>query len=511
MIKFNLKSLTRAFVKMDVAIFIFIFLTYGSIIGTIIQQNQELETYQAQYGLFLADIVKILNFDGAYFSAWYLFFLALLMISLFFCLIINGKTIYKQIFKPVSINKLSELQEKSEKHEFKSQELALNELKTQGFKLEDLNSYKQVALQKNKILQIAYKNKALSKIGYFATHIGVLGLCIAGIVNGFFGFRADIDLAEGKQTSKAIIFKSEDERYLVKLPFIIKSNNFEVSRYSSNVVSEYTTSIEILDKQTKKSITKHELKVNSPLFINSFGLYQSSFYENVKAVNFNIFDLNSKKESKYSIKLSEKTQIKDTDFYIDILSFNKHTMLPINNSDIRYTEQDFGPSIEYRISSESSMNAVFRTYQSHSDLLGIGFFDETGNLAFQTIPVALVNNDLSMMELFSDMLNPKKHDQFKTNIAKHVAKLSKEEKIEYISKLIHAEKVYSNIDSRFIISLNNVEYDEVSGIQVNYDPSARIFFIASLLLCLGVIFMLYFRLKKAFIIQVNNKVFVYII
>ncbi|HAG53241.1 MAG TPA: hypothetical protein DCL21_05600, partial [Alphaproteobacteria bacterium] len=84
-------------------------------------------------------------------------------------------------------------------------------------------------------------------------------------------------------------------------------------------------------------------------------------------------------------------------------------------------------------------------------------------------------------------------------------------KIEYVSKLIHAEKVYSSINSRFVVSLNNVAYDEVSGIQVNYDPSARIFFIASLLLCIGVIFMLYFRLKKAFIIKLNNKVFVYII
>ena len=507
---FGLKSLLNSFVKMDVAIFIFIFLTVGSIIGTIIPQNADLATYQGKYGLFWTDILMILDFDKSYYSFWYLFFLALLMISLALCLIINGKVIYKAIFKPVGVESASKL-DNAEQMQFDSLKEANISLKQKGFKFEDLSEYKKVQISRLNLQTVAYKNKALAKIGYFATHLGVLGLCIAGIVNGFFGFRADVDLIEGRQTDKAIIYKSEDERYLVKLPFIIKNKEFSVDRYSSNIVSEYTTQIQLLDKQTKQLIHEHTLQVNKPLFVNSFGIYQSSFFENVKQIDVNVYNLENKTSKSYQAKLSESFNIDDSLYSIEIIAFNKHTMLPKANKENRYLEQDFGPSIEYRVSYDGVMQSVFRTYQNYPDILGIGFFDDKGQLVYQSLPVGLINNDQTMLSLFADMLNKDNHEVFKANIAKFVAGMSKEERIEYISQLIHAEKVYSEILTRLVVSINNIDYEEVSGLQVNYDPSARIFFISSILLSLGVIFMLYFRLARAYVRLKDNKYIVYII
>lgn len=510
--KTSLKSLFNAFVKMDVAIFIFIFLTVGSVIGTIVQQSQPLETYQNVYGLFWSDILMILGFDNAYYSPWYLFFLALLMTSLTLCIAINGKVIYKAIFKPVSIESLAKLNKDAEKLEFNSVEAAEKYLLEHSFKQEDLDSYKKIQINRLNLKVVAYKNKALSKAGYFATHLGVLGLCIAGIVNGFFGFRADVDLIEGRETSKAIIYKSEDERYLVKLPFIIRNKDFSVERYSSNIVKEYITNIEILDKETKDVIYEHSLRVNSPLFINSFGLYQSSFYENVKTISFDVYNLENKDHVSYIAKLNEPVDVENTTLSVEILAFNKHTMLPSSKAKNRYVEEDFGPSIEYRVARDGVMESVFRTYKNYPDLLGIGFFDDKGQLNYQTMPVALENNDKEMLDLFADMLNEDNHSQFKKNIASYVKGLNKEDKIEYISKLIHAQKVYSELTTRLVVNITDIDYDEVSGIQVNYDPSARIFFVSSLLLCLGVIFMLYYRLKRVYVIQPEGKsVVIYII
>lgn len=507
---FGLKSLLNSFVKMDVAIFIFIFLTVGSIIGTIVPQNADLATYQSKYGLFWSDILMILDFDKSYYSVWYLFFLALLMISLALCLVINGKVIYKAIFKPVAVESADKL-DNAEQLEFNTLKQANTSLAKKGFKCEDLSDYKKVQISRLSLHSIAYKNKALAKIGYFATHLGVLGLCIAGVVNGFFGFRADVDLIEGKQTDKAIIYKSEDERYLVKLPFIIKNKEFSVDRYSSNIVSEYTTQIQLLDKQTQELIHEHTLQVNKPLFVNSFGIYQSSFFENVKQIDVNVYNLENKTSKSYQAKLNESFNIDDSLYSLEIIAFNKHTMLPKPNKENRYVEQDFGPSIEYRVSYEGVMQSVFRTYQNYPDILGIGFFDEKGQLVYQSLPVGLINNDKTMLSLFADMLNKDNHDLFKANIAKFVAGMDKNERIEYISQLIHAEKVYSEILTRLVVSINNIDYEEVSGLQVNYDPSARIFFISSILLSLGVIFMLYFRLARAYVRQKDDKYIVYII
>ena len=508
---FGLKSLLNSFVKMDVAIFIFIFLTVGSIIGTIVPQNADLATYQSKYGLFWTDILMILDFDTSYYSAWYLFFLALLMTSLALCLVINGKVIYKAIFKPVAVESASKLNSQAQQHSFDSLEDANNYLLKAKFKFEDLSEYKKVQVSRLSLQNVAYKNKVLAKIGYFATHLGVLGLCIAGIVNGFWGFRADVDLIEGKQTDKAIIYKSEDERYLVRLPFIIKNKEFSVDRYSSNIVSEYTTQIQILDKQTEELVHEHTLQVNKPLFVNNFGIYQSSFFENVKAIDFNVFNLDNKTFTNYKAKLNEVVDIKNSDYSIEIIAFNKHTMLPKPNAANRYIEEDFGPSIEYRVSFEGVMQSVFRTYENFPDILGIGFFDDKGQLMYQSLPVGLINNDQTMLSLFADMLNKEQHDVFKANIANHVASMNKQERIEYISQLIHAEKVYSEILTKLVVSINEIDYQEVSGLQVNYDPSARIFFVSSLLLCLGVIFMLYFRLARAYVRQKDNKYIVYII
>ncbi|PPR11508.1 MAG: Cytochrome c biogenesis protein Ccs1 [Proteobacteria bacterium] len=509
MTKFNLKSLIKAFVKMDVAIFIFIFLTIGSIIGTIIPQNRTLEQYQDQYGLLWGEIINLLDFDRAYFSAWYLFFLVLLIFSLVACLLINGKVIYKQIFKPIAIDNKKDL-EKAEKLEFSSLKDAQKHLKTEKFKLEDNKNYKSIKLEKNNIVSVYFKYKVTHKIGYFATHIGVLGLCIAGIVNGFFGFRADVDLIEGTQTSKAIIYKSDDERYLVKLPFTIRNEEFSIDRYSSNIVKEFTSKVKILDKDTNQVLATHNLKVNSPLFINNFGLYQSSYYENVNNIQFDAFNLKTSSLKSYQAKIDEPVDLNFNDYKITINTFNKNTMLP-NAESTKYKEQDFGYSVDYTITDSLGETSVFRTYKDHPDLLGVGFLDENGQLIFKTIPVGIENSNQQMLNLFAGMLNKNNHSKFKQDIAKFVKTLTPEDKKEYLSKLIHALEIYNQLNINFIIRLTSIDYDQVSGIQVNYDPSANIFFASSIALCLGVIFMLYMRLKKAYIIKKDDKIFVYYI
>lgn len=503
MVKFNLKSLIKSFVKMDVAIFIFVFLIVGSIIGTIIQQNLTTAQYQDIYGLFWGDIIKILQFDKAYYSVWYLFFLMLLIFSLIACLIINGKVIYKSIFKPVKLNTKQEIS-KAESFSFKDVTQALKSLKSQGFKFEYIQNYSAKKIEINNFVAIGYKNKVTHKIGYFATHIGVLGLCLAGLINAFWGFRADIDLASGTQTSKAIIYKSDDEKYLVKLPFIIRNEEFNVDFYNSNIVKEFTTDLQILDKVTNKQIIDHKLKVNSPLFINNFGIYQSSYYEQVKNINFSIFDFKTMQSKNFETTLDKAVEL-DNNYSITFNSFNKNTMIPSPHAK-KYTEQDFGYSLEYTITDPLGQTAIFRTYKDYPDLLGVGIFDDKGQIIYKTIPVGLENNNQQMLTLFSKMLDKNKQEEFKAEIANYVSQLPDNQKQEFLSKLIHALDTYSQLNLNIAVSINDIDYADVSGIQVNYDPSANTFFASSLALCLGVIFMLYFRQKKAYIIKKDAQV-----
>lgn len=76
----------------------------------------------------------------------------------------------------------------------------------------------------------------------------------------------------------------------IKLPFILKLNNFNIKRYfGSNIISSYESNLSLIDLEGKK-ISTNDIKVNEPLRYDGYSIFQttSSMYGGtVFQVNYN--------------------------------------------------------------------------------------------------------------------------------------------------------------------------------------------------------------------------------
>ena len=94
------KKLYDFFSSVKLAIFLLLTLAITSIVGTIIEQQQDPEKYLMEYGQTTYKILKFLGFTDVYHSWWYISLLTLLAVNLVVCSIKRLPKIWKVAMEP---------------------------------------------------------------------------------------------------------------------------------------------------------------------------------------------------------------------------------------------------------------------------------------------------------------------------------------------------------------------------------------------------------------------------
>ncbi|WP_022846223.1 MULTISPECIES: cytochrome c biogenesis protein ResB [unclassified Desulfurobacterium] len=269
-----LKSLYKLFSSVKVAIIILLSLAVTSIIGTIVEQQQNPDKYLREYGEVTYKIFKFLGFTDVYHSWWYILLLVLLAINLTVCSIERLPKIWKIAKHPKK--KLKEGAENAYKlvHRLtlsagNSDEVAEKLtaiLKQMGYKPEKVPSD-----EENTRYVFADKH-VFARFGVYIVHAGILIVLIGGLLTAIFGYRGYMNLAEGSESNLVTLFGNGK---IIELPFDIKCDKFTIDFYPSGMPKAYISDLEVIEKG--KTVKKQKIVVNTPLSYRGIYFYQANY------------------------------------------------------------------------------------------------------------------------------------------------------------------------------------------------------------------------------------------
>ncbi|VAW90944.1 Cytochrome c-type biogenesis protein Ccs1/ResB [hydrothermal vent metagenome] len=412
------KSILLEFLgSMNLAISILVVLAIASIIGTVLQQNQPYNDYIIKFGPFWHEFFSNIGLYDVYSAVWFLILLGFLVLSTSVCVYRNTPTMLREMrqfrlhAKAKSLKSMkhavvwqAETQQVTAEHLIQKTKLYLGQF---GFQLRDEvfdNHHTLVA-----------KRGGINRIGYILTHVGIVIICIGGLIDGnlslkvkewlgdvkietrdilakdvpaisrlkpddSLSFRGSITLPEG--SSSDFIFLNVRDGYLVQeLPFAVELKNFRVEHYESGQPKSFESDLIIHDKE--RETFEATIAVNYPLIYRGYAIYQASFGDggtqlNLVARPFFPEPLGSQEIQRIKLKgeINKKTTI-DTlqgKYILEFEDFKKFNVFPNEDKNISKQFVNYGASIVFKARDESGQAREFVNYMSPIKLEGRYFY-----------------------------------------------------------------------------------------------------------------------------------------
>lgn len=250
--------------SLQFGIVVLIAITVVSIAGTVIPQGQPLSFYRENYGAIVNTLVSIFRLDVTYRSPLFIGLLGLFGLNLILCSLLKFPAIYRRAFVP-------------------DKEPSAAVLKTMpvsvtipGVTLDKVKISFQVArfpLSPVGVKRLFGEKGRIGYLGAFIVHVSLLLFLAGGVTSLLTGQRGHIMLIEGETADSAEV----NEMFSFPLGFSVRLNKFEVSFYEDfpDRPKSYTSSVTVTDPDGASF--EKEIRVNSPLMLNDFTIYQSSY------------------------------------------------------------------------------------------------------------------------------------------------------------------------------------------------------------------------------------------
>ena len=427
---------------MSFAVSMLVFLGIASIIGTILKQNEPYENYIIKFGQFWFGFFEKIGLYDVYHSIWFLTILLFLVLSTTLCIIKNTPTILKDflVFK-------DSLEEKSllsfSHHLVIKNKKSVNTSKILYYLKEAKFKIKEKSKENGDVLIIAKKGN-YQRLGYILTHIGVVVICLGGLLDGnlifkaqeIFGykkietldlpaskvpevsrlgisntsFRANMTLAEG--SSDNVAFVRMKDGYLVQdLPFKITLKDFRINHYSTGMPKSFESDLVISDPELSQDITK-TISVNHPFTYKGIAIYQSDFQDGGTRLNIKLRSLlNSSTSQKIEGKIFDKVKLDKDQITYEFNDFKKFNVLHLKEGE-KEKPRNVGPSVTYKVRNNAGQAREYLSYQYAMPIDGRSFFisgmRETPQEEFKYLKIpADAKGSIEEFMLFKDALQNK--------------------------------------------------------------------------------------------------------
>jgi len=270
--KFKENPIVDYFSSVRFALFLLPLLVVGSIVGTIIPQDQPIGVYFEKYGQANTVILEILGLSKTYSSIWFKALLVLLCLNLAACSLNRIPQVFKVIKKDnlnADIAKLKRSKDKvlfSSNTDIKSAETAVSEVLRQ-------KNWLVRSRDNGDVLLFFAEKGAWSRLGAYVVHISILIIILGALVGSYFGFKAFVLVPEGGATTE--VYQKNDEQTKIPLPFTLRCDVFGIEYYANGMPKEYRSDLVVLEKD--KEIVNKRITVNDPLTYSGLTFYQSSY------------------------------------------------------------------------------------------------------------------------------------------------------------------------------------------------------------------------------------------
>jgi len=362
--------------SMNLAITILVVIAVASVIGTVLQQNQPYQDYIIKFGPYWHEIFRALDLYDVYSALWFLALLGFLLLSTSVCIYRNGPLMlrdmrhYRLTMKEKSLRVMRNFREWTfnDSPEAVEQTFA-RYLNNKGYRVRRKRTEGATVM--------AFMKGHMNRLGYLFTHVGIVVICVGGLMDGNlnlsmkewlgklkletrdiaasevpeisrlgprdnWSFRGSITLPEDSISN--LVFLNIRDGYLVQeLPFAVELKEFRVRYYDSGQPKSFESDLLIHDDQLDTPLEK-TIAVNHPLIYRGYAIYQASFADGGTKMALKAWPLFDATPEPVELegKVNAKRQIETPDgaMTIEFQDFQQFNVFPAEQVAAGEMEQD---------------------------------------------------------------------------------------------------------------------------------------------------------------------------
>jgi cytochrome c biogenesis protein len=395
--------------SMNLAITLLVAIAVAAIIGTVLKQNQPYNDYVFKFGPFWFEFFKTLHLYDVYHALWFLFMLAFLVVSTSTCIYRNAPTMLREIRH--WRENVTEKSLRAFKHAGNwNTSAAPDTTRDQAQEYLRRRGYQTRVNATADHTVIAAKRGGGTRLGYIATHVAIVVICIGGLLDGNIpimigealgrvvvetrdipvrevpkasflpannlSFRGNVTIPEGQAAN--FTFLTVRDGYLVqRLPFTVEVKKFRIEHYDTGQPKNFESDLVIHDKDLKKPL-EQTISVNHPLTYKGVTIYQASFGDGGSKLRIKALPLANPTAKPVELQgaVNGKSPLQTsagpmTVEFADFRLFNIHN---ISKDPDKEKFKNVGPSFRYKLRSPDGKALEYNNYMYPVEIDGRWFF-----------------------------------------------------------------------------------------------------------------------------------------
>ncbi len=264
-----LSKLWNGLTSIRLALLSLLLVAVGSLIGTLLPQQQPLEYYHERFGGLLADIFWRLGLFDIYRSPLFLTVIGLLILNLMACSLKRLPEVLRLFLSQPGLDSYKILPKRLQRtwpHKgFPPTQFLKKALHhTLG---------RPTVVTEKETTWYLYRRGRWGRFGPYLIHLSIIIIVLGGLVGKFWGFQGQINLVEG-QSADTLTLTEPDGRKT--LDFSVRLDAFQVKFYPNGTPQEFRSDLTFM-KQGQD--IKHAVcRVNDPVTFGDLTFYQSTYH-----------------------------------------------------------------------------------------------------------------------------------------------------------------------------------------------------------------------------------------
>lgn len=262
------------FASVKLSFFLLLLLAVLSIAGTLIPQKEGAATYVRAYGEAGWRFISAIGLNDLYHAPWFVLIMALLAANLVICSL-NRLSLTLRILGKDPAQEAGSMRKAKDSFTLPGEPSA--NLEKSRRVLERLVGNSAQAEDAERTVLFAQRG-GWSRFGVYVVHASVLVIMIGALVGNFWGYAGFVNIPVGGSVDHIILDNGRPK----PLGFSLRLDKFNVAFYPSGMPSEYRSEVTFIDHG--KEVQKSSLIVNDPAEYQGIDFYQSSYGNDLKAM-----------------------------------------------------------------------------------------------------------------------------------------------------------------------------------------------------------------------------------
>ncbi len=298
------------FNSLKLTLFTLFSLASTSIIGTVVQQNEERRVYLMEYGEKWTDIIYQFKLNDMYHSEWFAALLGLLILNILVCTIERFPPKWRVVlankpnFNPSFIDKLSTRKVFTVEDDAET-------VKERLRKIFKKKRYKFVSDESGEGYAVYGWRGRIGRFGSDFVHISLFVIIAGAIVGSVYGYKDFKVVTVGGGVS----VKEAD--------FTLRLDKFWIDYYETGQIRQYNSILTVLEEG--KEVLSKQIWVNEPLLYKGIRFYQSSWgkhWRKIKTARMAFWpDGKEENEVVFMVGWEEKTKVPGTDYTVHLTGY----------------------------------------------------------------------------------------------------------------------------------------------------------------------------------------------